>query len=257
VGLNKEPSLKSQNCSAIEVRHSTHLILYTQWGTRKTKIMVDLGATGNYISSGYVARNQVPTREKKDSYALTTADGTPLGNTGRVCQETEPMTLDLEDHRETLVLDVVDIKHDIILGIPWLKDHNPEINWRKRTISFPKCDHSNPKKEVAFTKAIWIRPDDRTLATTEGCPPEYKKFEPLFKEELDIKALPEHQPWDHEIPLEPGAKPVCKPIYSLLEKELKALREYLDENQKKGFIRPSTSPAGYPIIFVPKKDGKL
>jgi hypothetical protein len=57
--------------------------------------------------------------------------------------------------------------------------------------------------------------------------------------------------------LEPGAKPVCKLIYSLLKKELKALYEYLDENQKKGFIQPSTSPARYPIIFVPKKDGKL
>jgi hypothetical protein len=57
--------------------------------------------------------------------------------------------------------------------------------------------------------------------------------------------------------LEPGAKPVYKLIYSLSEKELKVLHEYLDENQKKGFIRSSTSPAGYLIIFILKKDGKL
>ena len=42
-----------------------------------------------------------------------------------------------------------------------------------------------------------------------------------------------------------------------METELKALREYLDKNLKKGFIQPSTSPAQYPILFVPKKDGKL
>ena len=37
------------------------------------------------------------------------------------------------------------------------------------------------------------------------------------------------------------------------ESELRVLREYLDENLKKGFIRPSTSLAGAPVIFVLKK----
>ena len=46
-------------------------------------------------------------------------------------------------------------------------------------------------------------------------------------------------------------------MYSCSEKELQALREYLDENLAKGFIRESSSPAGYPILFVPKKNGKL
>ena len=39
--------------------------------------------------------------------------------------------------------------------------------------------------------------------------------------------------------------------------KLEALRQYLDENTKKGFIRESQSEAGYPILFVPKKDGSL
>ncbi|KAJ2891394.1 hypothetical protein MKZ38_000508 [Zalerion maritima] len=36
-----------------------------------------------------------------------------------------------------------------------------------------------------------------------------------------------------------------------------ALEEYLEENLRNGYIRPSTSPAGYPILFVPKKNGRL
>ena len=78
----------------------------------------------------------------------------------------------------------------------------------------------------------------------------------MFKEEAYEK-LPEHRDWDHEIPIEKGKKPTYGPIYALLETKLKALKEYLDENLKKRFIQPSTSPAGYPILFVPKKDGKL
>ena len=84
----------------------------------------------------------------------------------------------------------------------------------------------------------------------------YQKFQGIFKEKAHEK-LPEHQAWDHEIPLEEGKKPTYGPIYALLETEFKALREYLDKNLKKRFIRPSTSPAEYPLLFVPKEDRKL
>ena len=69
--------------------------------------------------------------------------------------------------------------------------------------------------------------------------------------------LPKHQPWDHEIKLQPGTEPGFGPIYQLSEKELQVLREYLEENLKKGFIQESQSPAGYPILFAPKKDRSL
>jgi hypothetical protein len=52
-------------------------------------------------------------------------------------------------------------------------------------------------------------------------------------------------------------KPMYGPIYSLLEKELAILRDYLKENQKKGFIRPLIADTGYLILFVPKSGGKL
>ena len=69
--------------------------------------------------------------------------------------------------------------------------------------------------------------------------------------------LPKHQPWDHEIKLQPGTEPEFGPIYQLSEKELQVLREYLEENLKKGFIQESQLPAGYLILFAPKKDRSL
>lgn len=69
--------------------------------------------------------------------------------------------------------------------------------------------------------------------------------------------LPQHRPYDLSIDLEPGTNPAFGPLYSLSEVELKALREWLDENLSKGFIRASRSPAGSPILFVKKKDGSL
>ena len=72
-----------------------------------------------------------------------------------------------------------------------------------------------------------------------------------------IMMLLEHQEWDHKIPLEDRKKPTHSSIYTLSAKELETLRDYLDKNLVKEFIRLSTSPAGYPILFVLKKDGKL
>ena len=88
-------------------------------------------------------------------------------------------------------------------------------------------------------------------------PKEYKRYASLFREEVTAKALPMHQPWDHEILPGNGKEPTFGPIYALSEKELGVLRDYIEENLKKGFIRESKSPAGYPILFAPKKDGKL
>ena len=69
--------------------------------------------------------------------------------------------------------------------------------------------------------------------------------------------LPPHRPYDCPIELLPGASIPFGNIYPLAGPELKALKEYIEENLAKGFIRPSSSPAGAPIFFVKKKDGSL
>jgi hypothetical protein len=100
-----------------------------------------------------------------------------------------------------------------------------------------------------------------TIKETKSAPPAildvYRQYAWMFEEELSAKALPKHQPWDCKIKLEEGKEPPFRPIYQLSEKELKILREYIQENLAKGFIKKSESPAGFPILFVPKKDGKL
>ena len=69
--------------------------------------------------------------------------------------------------------------------------------------------------------------------------------------------LPPHRSYDHKIPLKEGFTPSFGPLYSLSKPELQALRQWIDENLSKGFIRASSSPAGAPILFVKKKDSSL
>src|SRR5438067_8772172 len=110
------------------------------------------------------------------------------------------------------------------------------------------------KRRRSRVFACIIQPAKTIIQTI---PEKYRQFKSLFDKAKGPEALPKHQPWDHEIPIQEGKQPTFGPVYSCSEKELAALREYLEENLAKGSIRESCSSAGYPILFVPKKNGKL
>ncbi len=74
---------------------------------------------------------------------------------------------------------------------------------------------------------------------------------------FNANSLPPHRDEDHAIELEPGKTLLLGPLYNLSEYQLKTLREYTDENLANGFIRPSKSSAGAPVLFTPKPDGTL
>src|SRR5260221_9655917 len=85
---------------------------------------------------------------------------------------------------------------------------------------------------------------------------EYHEFHNIFSGEKAGTLAP-HRPYDLQINVEEGTKPIHRPIYSLSPLELTALREFLEEHTRNGFIHPSKSPWGSPILFVKKKDGSL
>src|SRR5258708_4526000 len=87
-------------------------------------------------------------------------------------------------------------------------------------------------------------------------PQEYHDFCDVFSGEK-ANALPPHQLYNLKIDLEEGAKPFHGLIYSLSPPELTMLRDFLEENTKNGFICPSKSPWGSPVLFIKKKDRSL
>nr|GEY50077.1 putative reverse transcriptase domain-containing protein [Tanacetum cinerariifolium] len=78
------------------------------------------------------------------------------------------------------------------------------------------------------------------------------KFPDAFPEDLPGLPLPRQVVF--EIKLVPGAAPVARAPYRLAPSELKELAKQLQELSDKGFIRPSSSPWGAPMLFVKKKD---
>jgi hypothetical protein len=71
------------------------------------------------------------------------------------------------------------------------------------------------------------------------------------------KGLPPQRSCDHRIELEEGTKPSFGGLYRMSPLELQEVRKQLTELLELGFIQPSKSPWGAPILFVRKKNGKL
>ncbi|GJZ46637.1 putative reverse transcriptase domain-containing protein [Tanacetum coccineum] len=80
-------------------------------------------------------------------------------------------------------------------------------------------------------------------------------FPEVFPE--DLPGLPPTRQVEFQIDLVPGAAPVARAPYRLAPSEMKELSEQLKELSDKGFIRPSSSPWGAPVLFVKKKDGSF
>ena len=85
--------------------------------------------------------------------------------------------------------------------------------------------------------------------------PIVKEFPDVFLD--DISGLPLDRAIEFVIELVPGTEPISIPPYKMVPVELKELKEQLEELLSKGFIRPSTSPWGAPVLFVKKEDGSL
>ena len=88
-------------------------------------------------------------------------------------------------------------------------------------------------------------------------PGEYSDFTDVFSEEKTL-VLPERTELnEHAIGLEDGKQPPYGPIYSLGPVELKTMKTYIETHLKTGFMLPSKSPAGAPILFDKKPNDSL
>lgn len=135
----------------------------------------------------------------------------------------------------------------IILGHPWLQKHNPIIDWKKGDI----VSWGDSCSSACLSIPV------RAVAQGDGqIPPQYSDYLDVFSKS-SADHLPPHREYDCAINLLPDAKLPKGRLFSLSRNESKAMEEYIEENLKKGFIRPSKSPVGAGFFFVNKKDGSL
>jgi hypothetical protein len=143
---------------------------------------------------------------------------------------------------------------DVILGCDWLKSCDGVIQCAKGTIML--TSPQGERIQVSTNKSTDTK-GETMVNHLEEKPLENIKvvceYPDVFPEELP--GMPPDRDIEFSIELLLGATPISKRPYRMDVKDLVELKKQIEELLEKGFIHPSSSPWGAPVLFVSKKDG--
>ena len=261
---------------------------HTAYARADKQILVDSGATDNFIHPRLIQRLALGTQKLERSKKIWNIDGTN-NKAGRITKyvDLNVQTGKKQNKMRFLITDLGN--EDLILGYPWLATFEPKFSWAdgtidveylpviirsldwetrltKTTISRSTTEHISIQEKTHIVEEL--EEECFTISTRlaqEACqyqqevevPEEYKRHSKVFSEE-ESHRFPPSRPWDHAIDLKEGALEAinCKIIPTTREED-EALKTFIKEQLERGYIRKSKSPYASAFFFIKKKDRKL
>ncbi|GKA79291.1 putative reverse transcriptase domain-containing protein [Tanacetum coccineum] len=243
-------------------------------------VLFNSGADRSFVSTIFSTLLDITPDTLDVSYAVELADGR-ISETNIVLRG---CTLGLLGH--PFNIDQMPVKlrsFDVIIGMDWLANHQAVIVCDEKIVRIPYGDEvlivqgdrsgkgkksklniiSCTKTQKYIKKGCPIFLAQVTKKETEDKSEEKRLVDVSTVRDIlevfpeDLLGLPPMRQVEFQIDLVPGAAPVAQAPYRLAPSELQELSTQLQELSDKGFIRPSSSPWGAPVLFVKKKDGSF
>ena len=237
------------------------------------RILFDSGASRSFISMKFMMLLKVCSKKLDVAFRVETASNEFV----TISNIVEGCFVELEGIKFPVRLHVMTLGgFDVVLGMDWLSQFEAQINCKRKiilvqapegkTVSIIGDRDDNSVKIVSMIKAeklltkgcesylAYVIDNTKVVKKLEDIPV-VRDFADVFPE--DLPGIPPDREIEFRIDLIPGTKPIAKTPYRLAPSELKELFSQLQELLEKGFIRPSSSPWGAPVLFVKKKDGSL
>ncbi|GJS53933.1 putative reverse transcriptase domain-containing protein [Tanacetum coccineum] len=247
---------------------------------RYASILFDTGADRSFIYTAFSSLIDIAQTLLENSYNVELADGKIVG----VDTIMRGSSLNFLNHPFNIYLMPVELgSFDVIIGMDWLRrcyavivcdEKLVQIPYGNETLIFCGDESSNDREsrltiiscskdqeymakgcQVFLAQISAKKEEDKSEGKQLKNVPIVQDFSEVFPE--DLSGLPPARPVEFQIDLIPGAAPVARAPYRLAPSKMKELSEQLQELSDKGFIRPSSSPWGAPVLFVKKKDGSF
>ncbi|GKC38867.1 putative reverse transcriptase domain-containing protein [Tanacetum coccineum] len=236
------------------------------------RVLFDSRVDKTFVSITLTSMLNIPPITLDTTYDIKMANGNLVG-TNTVIQGCTLILLN-----QPFKIDLMPIKlgsFDVVIGMDWLSKYHARIICDEKVVHIPingetliiRGDQSKTRLsliscikteryisrgcQVFIAQVMEKKSDDKRLEDI----PVVREFPEVFPE--DLPGLPPVRQVEFQIDLIPGAAPVARAPYRLAPSEMQELSNQLQELADRGFIRPSTSPWGAPVLFVKKKDGSF
>ncbi|KAI3451367.1 hypothetical protein Pfo_008032 [Paulownia fortunei] len=236
--------------------------------------LIDSGSMHSFASCAFVRKLGITPDLLKVRYSVTVPSGEEIDSN----QMLRACSIQISDR--TLYADLVVLSmpnFEVILGMDWLTKYHATIDCNKKIVIFqPPGEEQFMFNGISFSRSLPIISALKAQKMlNKGCvgylasvldtsveaqlKPEnldvVQEFVEVFPD--DLPGLPPNREIEFVIDVMPGTTSISKAPYRMTPTELKELKVQLQELLDKGFIRPSYSPWGAPVLFVKKKDGTL
>ncbi|GKB64589.1 putative reverse transcriptase domain-containing protein [Tanacetum coccineum] len=235
-------------------------------------VLFDSGSDRSFVDTRFSSMFNIDPVKIRASYEVELANERVVSTNIvlKVC------TLNLVNHIFEIDLMPIELgTFDVIIGMDWLVKHDAVIVCGEKVVRIPYGNKTlivESDKGVSRLKVISCIKARKYVE--RGCHlflahvtekklkekrledvPVIRDFPEVFPD--DLPGLPPPRQVEFRIDLVPGAAPVAHAPYRLAPSEMRELSVQLQELLEKGFIRPSSSPWGAPVLFVKKKDGSF
>ncbi|KAE8798064.1 hypothetical protein D1007_26675 [Hordeum vulgare] len=205
--------------NAIEAENSSDVIMGNLLvNDIPAKVLFDSGASHYFMSRPFFVKQEFDYQDLPKPTSVVSPG--LIMNSSRIVRDVTVKMGDYSFSASPIALCKSDI--DLILGMDWLAMNKAFLDCQAKQVKL-----THPSEDVI----IFAAHDDM------------------------IRLFSLNEKVEFVIELEPGTEPVSKRPYKLGPEELKDLKKRLDEQERLGLIRPSSSPWGCGVIFVKKKDG--
>ncbi|KAF5816405.1 putative nucleotidyltransferase, Ribonuclease H [Helianthus annuus] len=236
------------------------------------RVLFDTGANKSFISNGFIRHPSFVLTKLPVPLEVEVGDNKSF----IVCDVCRGCKLSIDD--EEYLIDLIPMsmgEFQVVVGMGWLAQHHAKVVCFRKEIKLtsPSGKHvtiygergGNPivcsmmkahklMKRGCKAFMIYANEPEKESRKIEDVPV-VRDFQDVFPE--DLPGIPPEREVEFGIELIPGAKPVAKAPYRLAPSELQELMSQIQDLLDKGFIRPSVSPWGAPVLFVRKKDGSM
>src|SRR4051812_13022850 len=212
-------------------------------------VLFDSGASHSLVSKQFIEKHHLKTEGMSQEMSVQSPGG--ILRTGLRCPKVIITIEGVEFLANLIVLDSKGL--DVILGMNWLTRHKAMLDCGLRavTLTSPNGTVVDYKPEIASQTAV-----DSILNSLKGMDVSdvrvVREYPDVFPE--DLPGLPPDREIEFAIELVPGTAPIAKRPYRMPANELAEMKKQIQELIEKGYIGPSTSPWGAPVLFVKKKD---